>query len=191
MKNNKYNSEIHNRRSIRLKGYDYSKPGFYFVTICIDDGNCYFGNVIDKKMQLSQIGEITKKCWLNIPKHYPNVNLDEYVIMPNHLHGIIEVVAGTKNVVGAQNLVPLQACPMSQNKFGKIVPKSLGCIIRGFKIGVTKWCRKNNHEYFKWQRNFYDHIIRDKYDLIRIKKYIINNPADWERDRNNLEGLFM
>jgi len=174
----KYNPEIHHRQSIRLKGYDYSSPGFYFVTICIDDGQYQFGNVVNKKMYLSSIGEIVQKCWLEIPKHYPNIVLNEFVVMPNHVHGIIEIIV--QRSVRAQNLEPVHDLLPSQNEFQHIIPKSLGSIIRGFKIGVTKWCRKNNHEYFKWHRDFYDHIIRENDDIDDIRQYIKNNPADWE-----------
>ena len=180
MKNFQYNPEIHDRQSIRLKGYDYSSPGFYFITICINDGQRYFGNAKNEKMYLSPIGEIAQKCWLGIPEHYPNVILDEFIVMPNHLHGIIEINTGAQNNVGVQNLEPVLLVPEDvsplQNKYQHIIPKSLGSIIRGYKIGITKWCRQNGHEYFKWHRDFYDHVIRGKDDIGNIRQYIINNP---------------
>ena len=132
-------------------------------------------------MYMSPIGKIAQKCWLGIPEHYPNVILNEFVIMPNHLHGIIEINAGVQNFEHIS----------LQNEYQHIIPKSLGSIIRGYKIGVTKWCRQNGHEYFKWHRNFYDHVIRGKDDIGNIRQYIINNSVNWERDKNNPKDLFM
>ena len=98
----KYNPEKHHRRSIRLKGYDYSQPGWYFVTVVTYDRQNLFGHIENGKMILNDGGKIARKCWLEIPHHYPNVNLDEFVVMPNHVHGIIVIVK--KNiVVGAKN----------------------------------------------------------------------------------------
>ena len=155
----KYDPHIHHRRSIRLQKYDYSQSGSYFVTICIQDKQYYFGKIVDQKMILSKIGQTANKCWTDIPKHYPNVVLDEFIIMPNHIHGIIEITSNA--TVGAQNFVPLRD-EQKTNKFQHIIPKSLGSIIRGYKIGVKKWCNENGFEFFEWQRGFYEHIIRDK-----------------------------
>jgi len=182
-----YNSKIHHRRSVRIKNYDYAQDGYYFVTICAKNKIECFGKIINGKMILNEIGKKANQCWLEIPKHFPDVSLDEHIIMPNHLHGIIAIE--TPMVVGAQNFVPLQREQI--NKFQHIVPRSLGSIIRGFKIGVTKWCRDNNHNEFQWQRNYYDRIIRNEKELDKIRKYIFENPLKWELDRNNLENLFM
>jgi REP element-mobilizing transposase RayT len=169
-----FNMPLPNRQSIRLQNYDYSSPGYYFVTVCTRNMNFYFGKTVDGEMYLSGIGMITRQCWLEIPVHYPHVQLDKFVIMPNHIHGIIII-----NDVRAQNSEPLQ------NKYQYIIPRSLGCIIRGFKIGVTKWCRQNGHPEFQWKRNYHDHVIRNDKDLNRIRKYIRDNPLKWDIDKEN------
>jgi len=106
-----YNPKIHNRRSIRLKGYDYSQAGLYFITICCQDRICRYGNVVDGEMKLNDAGRIANECWLNIPEHFPNVILHEHIIMPNHIHGIIELV-------GANNYSP----NLPENNIAKINP---------------------------------------------------------------------
>jgi REP element-mobilizing transposase RayT len=130
-------------------------------------------------MILNEYGKIVQRCWLEIPQHFPNVRLDEFIIMPNHIHGIIVI----NNDVGVQNFEPLQ------NKYQKIIPRSIGSIVRGFKIGVTKWFRENTNIYTVWQRNYYEHIIRNEKELNEIRKYIINNPLKWELDIENTENL--
>ena len=190
----KYNPEIHNRKSIRLKGYDYSQPGAYYVTICVGGRECVFGHVgvqnFEPRVCLSELGKIADDCWQEIPEHFPNVRLDEYIIMPNHVHGILCIadendnfVVGVQNIViGVQNFEPLQ---QKRNEYQKIIPRSLGSIIRGFKIGVTNWYNLHNHGHFQWQRNFHDRIIRDKYELDQKRKYIQNNPKNWHNDEHN------
>jgi len=178
-----------NKKQYRYKGYDYSQDGFYFVTICTKNREFYFGDIVNKKINLSEIGKITEKCWLEIPNHFPFVKLDEYIVMSNHLHGIIIIENNTQNVgtqnVGTQNFAFLRY----ENKFGP-QSKNLSSIIRGFKIGVTKYA-KNNNIIFGWQSRFYDRIIRNNNELNRIRQYIINNTVKWELDRNNLENLLM
>ena len=180
----KYDPEKHHRRSIRLKGYDYSQPGWYFVTIVVKDLECLFGDVVDAEMAMNDAGNVTQTCWLDIPNHFPNVHLDEFIIMPNHIHGIIFIIDDeTGKSVGVQNFEPLQRS--QQNKYQKIIPQSIGSIVRGFKIGVTKWFRHNTDIYNVWQSNYYEHIIRDENDLHRIREYIINNPLKWDLDKDN------
>ena len=167
--------KLSNRQSIRLQNYDYSASGYYFVTICTHRMNTWFGEIMDAQIHLSDVGQFARQCWLNIPQHYPSVELDQWIIMPNHIHGII-IIKNDQNFVGAQNFVPLQ------NKYQSIIPRSLGCIIRGFKIGVAKWSHANGHSHFRWQRNYYDHIIRNEKSLHQIRHYIIHNPAEWKID---------
>jgi REP element-mobilizing transposase RayT len=127
-------------------------------------------------MILNAAGKIAAKCWQDIPVHFPKTKLHEYVVMPDHIHGIVEII----KIVGAQNLEP----PL-ENKFQQIIPQSIGSIIRGFKIGVTKWFRYENQgdqNMRVWQRNYYEHIIRNDAEYIRIANYILNNPAKWSRD---------
>jgi len=170
------NFEPFNRRSIRLKGYDYSQNGGYFITICTANRLCLFGEIIDGEMVLNEFGNIVDKCWLEIPKHHPSVRLEEYIIMPNHIHGILVI----HDDIGVQNFEPLRI----ENKFQKIIPHSIGSIIRGFKIGVTKYFRQNTDIYNVWQRNYYEQIIKDDISFDTICKYIINNPINWEVDEN-------
>lgn len=171
------------QKQYRLKDYDYSSDGFYFVTICTEDREEYFGRIKNYKTWLSQMGQIAQKYWLEIPDHFPFVKLDEFVVMPNHIHGIIVI----DNSVGTQNFAFLQIENEYQNKFGP-QSKNLSSIIRGFKIGVTKYA-KNNNIYFAWQSRFHDHIIRNEQELNRIRHYIILNPEKWETDRNNPDNF--
>ncbi len=174
----RYNPTIHHRKSIRLQKYDYSQSGLYFITICVKNKECLFGTISDGIMKLNDAGNIANNCWVQIPEHFPNAKLHAHVIMPNHVHGIIELV-DVQNV-GVQNFEPLRKW---QNKFQKIIPRSIGSIIRGYKIGVTKWFRANTEIHIVWQRNFYEHIIRNEQSYNNISHYIINNPQQWNDDR--------
>ena len=192
----KYNPAIHHRKSIRLQGYDYSQNGLYFITICTYNRECLFGEIIDKKMILNDAGKIADECWLKIPEHFPNAVLHEHVVMPNLVHGIIElanVAVAPVPDVGVQNFEPLPPpnfeplppTPLSpsQNQFQHIIPRSIGSIVRGYKIGVTKFFRNNTDIYHVWQRNYHEHIIRSEQSYWRISEYIINNPDVWENDK--------
>ncbi|MGD1043949.1 MAG: transposase [Bacteroidota bacterium] len=165
------------RKTIRLKEYDYSSPGEYFVTICTQDKLYSFGKIIEEEMRLSSIGEIAQRCWQEIPNHFPNIELDAFVVMPNHIHGIIVI----NPLVGVHYNEPLR-----KNAFQHTIPKSLGSIIRSYKGVVSRECRKCGHHYFLWQRNFYEHIIRDDKDMNTIREYIVNNPLQWAVDKENL-----
>ena len=171
----RYNPDKHHHRTIRLCGYDYAQEGLYFVTVCCRDRACLFGEIVDGEMILNPAGRMVEKCWLDIPKHFPHAVLHDYIIMPNHVHGIIEltdVVAGATNV-RAKNFSPLQFRSPS---------KTIGSIVRGFKIGVTKWMRQNTDTFPVWQRNYYEHIIRNAKSYENIAEYIITNPAHWQDD---------
>ncbi len=190
------------RRSYRLKGYDYSLPGKYFVTLVTKGRECLFGNVTNKKMILNDAGKNAEGFWLSIPEHYPNVVLDAFIIMPNHVHGIIIITDGKNNNtvsgkprVRVQNFEPLpvvrynkdtprEPLPVvrhtkktrQKNEYQHIIPRSLGSIVRGYKTGVTKWFRKNTEIHDVWHRNFYDHIIRSEEELWKIRRSIQHNP---------------
>lgn len=159
------------RKNIRLKGYDYSSYGYYFVTICTKNREECFGEIKNGIMRLNELGCVVAQCLQNIPLHFPHVKLDEWIVTPNHVHGVII----------NNNWQP--------NKFGP-QSKNLASIIRGFKIGVKKHATINNIN-FTWQARFYDHIIRNDKSLNKIRKYIQNNPEKWEQDRNNSKNLFM
>jgi len=160
------------RRSIRLPEYDYSKEGSYFITICSFNKEQVFGRISNGKIMLSKIGKLVEKHLKEIPDHFNDVFIDEYVIMPNHIHMII-------SIVGVQNFEPLR------NQFQKVIPKSISTIIRAYKASVTKWCKSNGHNGTIWQRNYFEHIIRNEEDLFRIKEYIQNNTLQWELDEEN------
>lgn len=167
------------RRSVRLPGYDYSDSGVYFVTICTQNRKLYFGDVLSWKMCLNKIGKIIQECWLEIPEHFEYAKLDEFIVMPNHLHGIVLIC----NSRGLACQTPTVA--NSIMKFGKPQPKSLASIIGSYKSAVSKLCHKNGFSYFQWQRNYYEHIIKDYEEWERIREYIVKNPEKWEDDRDN------
>ncbi len=242
---NKYNPHIHHRRSIGLKGYDYSQAGLYFITICCQNRACLFGNVVNGEMKLNDAGKIANDCWMEIPNHFPNVALHEHIVMPNHIHGIIELVGAENfppdrnaanvvngvndsppdknaaNVVNGVNDYPpdknaanvvngVNDYPPDKNvanvvngandyspdkNVANVVngandysplrspSKTIGSIVRGFKIGVTKWFRQNTDITIVWQRNYWEHIIRNEQSYQTISEYIVNNPAKWKGDK--------
>jgi len=179
--NQMYNSEKHHRRSIRLKGYDYSLAGTYFVTICVKERKCVFGDVQNSNVVLSPIGEIVYQRWNEIPNNFNSVKLYVFIVMPNHLHGIVVM---TNDCRGVQLNAPTRN---ASNFYGLISPKqkTLSVIIRTFKAAVTTLCRKNNYHFFELQRNYYEHIVRNEDELNRIREYIINNPLQWQFDKEN------
>ncbi len=162
---------IYRISSSRLSNWDYSNNGYYFITICTKERNHYFGEIINNEMNLSEIGLIVHKYWFEIPRHFSFVELDEYVVMPNHVHGII--IINKKNCRDG-------ACPVSTE-----CKNTLGNIVGSFKSTVTKYA--NSHRIsFNWQLRFYDHIIKNEKSLYYIRQYIRDNPLNWETDRNNL-----
>lgn len=188
---NQYNPNIHHRESIRLKGYDYAQAGLYFMTICCQDRACLFGEIENGQMKLNDGGKIANDCWMEIPNHFPNAELHEHIVMPNHIHGIIELKS---EPVGAENFPPHNTITnygigaddtIGANDYSPLrsPSKTIGSIVRGFKIGVTKWMRQNTVVYEIWQRNYYEHIIRNEQSYHRISDYIINNPAKWADDK--------
>jgi len=174
------NSDIHHRRSIRLQHYDYVSPGGYFVTICSYERQCMFGEISDSGMQLNELGKIVQDEWTRTPTVRSNVALDEYVIMPNHIHGIILIHAADENRKGrAHDGAPVQPV---RRKSG-----SLGSIIAGFKSAATKRINESRKTPGTpvWHRNYYEHVIRSEKDLELIREYIVNNPRKWDEDENN------
>ncbi len=217
----------HNRHSIRLQGYDYTRPGAYFITIVAHDRKCLFGEIVNGDMRMNECGEMAQQCWLEIPNHFPQTQLDEYIIMPDHIHGII--IINDFPMVGAKNFSfrpyhsnhppdranhrpnhsnhPPRSCqssprssepspqpsePSPNNMGAKIFSprpnttpfrspsQTIGSIVRGFKIGVTKWMHQNTDIQNIWQRNYYEHIIRNADELHRIRQYIRDNPRNWQ-----------
>ncbi len=185
-------STIHRRRSLRLKGYDYAMAGAYFVTICTQDRACLFGNVAAGAMCLNEAGQMVAALWDGIAARFSSVEIDQFVVMPNHLHGILVLpdtdasgattrVAPTgPSIVGA----PLVGVPVTRVRLGDVVGafKSLATI--GYIGGV----KANGWPEFRgrlWQRNYYEHIIRDEAALNRVRRYIDDNPVRWEFDDEN------
>jgi len=171
---------MRDRRSIRLQGYDYSRAGVYFVTICTHDRELFFDD--------PSIRQIAEECWLAIPAHFPRVRLDEWVVMPSHLHGILafEEWQGRGVQLNAPTAIPSQ--PRNHdNRFSVISPRSgtVGVVVRTYKAAVTASCRRWGRDEFGWQRNYHDHIVRDAAELVRIRRYIRANPLNWETDENN------
>jgi len=165
---------VRNRRSVRLQGYDYSQAGAYFITICARNRHCLFGAITEGVMVLNDAGRAAADCWLQIPDHFLNIELDEWVVMPNHIHGIVIIVgANHELIVRANNYSPLHPTGTT---------RTIGSMVRGFKIGVTKWYRQRSVSSTIWQRNYWDHIIRNESELNRIQQYILDNPMKWEQD---------
>lgn len=181
-----YEPEKYNRRSMRMKGYDYSLSGAYFVTLLASERKHLFGKVNLDQVELNEIGKIVEYCWLKIPKYFDNINLDEYVIMPDHLHGIIfiEAALGKGEVFAgnAPNEVETQSANTSPLRPRGTKPGSLGAIIQNFKLVSTRFVNKRFYEAGNkiWQRNYYDRIIRNERELNAIRQYIRDNPLNWE-----------
>ncbi len=164
----KMSTTKYHRKSIRLKDYDYSQAGVYFVTICTHNRTCFLGDIINGEICLNDVGRIVESEWENTGGIRQNVIIDTYVIMPNHLHGILIIY---ESDVGATGPVALT--------------NSLGSIIGQFKSVVTKKIRKSGIHHFKWQRNYFERVIRNEKELNRIREYIITNSLKWTEDKDN------
>ena len=203
------------RKSLRLPGWDYSHPGAYYVTICTQDIEQVFGEVVDGEMCANNIGEMISRAWKQLPKRFPNIELDEYIAMPNHFHCIIWIVgagsprpASTHTNQTCAPHIPTRTHPDYAKKYcnvervrydtvgasyvgGETPPLrtlvcTLGQIVGYFKYQTTKQINiiQNIPGSRLWQRNYYDHIIRNDEDLNRIRTYIRNNPQQWSIDQN-------
>jgi putative transposase len=175
---------------MRLKGYDYTQPGYYFVTICTYRRKELFGKIAGEEMRLNEYGLIVKKCWEEIPAHFSNVNLDYFIIMPNHIHGIIEIT-------DCQNSVEERHASLLQNMDDLDISPgvkrgSLGAIIGSFKAAVTRQINLSNKPLNVkiWQQGYFDHIVRKETSLDMIRKYIENNVLQWYLDHDESENLF-
>jgi putative transposase len=184
------------RKSIRLKGYDYSAPGYYFVTICTNDRQCLFGEIIDEGMKLNDAGRMVKSVFCEIPVFYKDIVIDEFVVMPNHIHGIVIInyigVPPRRDACperpGAKDWQPQGVAPTDSNL-------SLPDVIHRFKSLTThhyiKGVKQNNWKPFRdklWQRNYYEHVTRNEIDLSDTREYILNNPKKWNLDKYNPEN---
>jgi putative transposase len=174
--------ELH-RRSIRLKQYDYGQPGAYFVTVCTRRRKCLFGEIGEGKVVLSEMGKIVGREWRISADIRREIDLDTFVVMPNHLHGIVAI--RYHHPVGATGRSPLHS------QYHTLPPKTLGSFIAGFKSSVTK---QINHLRAApgrpvWQRNYYEHVIRNETDLEEIREYIQNNPLKWLKDEDHPDNI--
>ena len=183
-----YDPQKHHRRSIRLKGYDYTQPGAYYITLCTKERQCLFGDVVKSEMRLNALGYIAFTCWQAIPNHFPHVELDAFVIMPNHLHGILVI---SDSLIRARHC---RAPTIEQNnipkteQFGKPVAGSIPTVIRSYKSAVTRRiniiCNTKGTSLI-WQRDLYEHISRDEESWHNIRQYIRENPWRWADDPEN------
>jgi putative transposase len=197
-----YDPNRHHRRSIRLKGYDYSQAGAYFITICTQDRACLFGKVVNGEMRLNDAGRMVLAEWNMLPERFPHVVLDAFVVMPNHVHGIVVITnpatddtATTAPTIVGTGLVPVPnagATTRVAPTVGDIVAPTVGDIVGAFKSRVTveyiRGVKTSGWPPFRgrlWQRNYYEHIIRNERALNAIRQYIIENPLRWHLDREN------
>ena len=234
-----YDRFKHHRRSIRLKGYDYAQNGVYYITICTWDRECLFGTIVNGKMVLNEFGRIVCEEWQSTPEKRSNVNLDVFVVMPNHLHGILMITenrgrmannggnilqrmnasqcggvlrgrgvlqyAPTRNetapneydtgIDNRMDIIPTQVDSCGLSPEMNAVPlrspsQTIGAIIRGFKGAATKRVNESRRTPGSpvWQRNYYERVVRDQYEFDRIRQYIINNPANWNKDIEHPTG---
>jgi putative transposase len=181
----KFNPDIHHRRSIRLKGYDYASPGTYFITICTFDRKCIFGEISGRQMKMNAIGQLVMAEWMKTPSIRPNILLGEFVIMPNHLHGLVMISGGQKKPekqYGRDGKIGGRNGEMPRSPSGTI-----GALVRGFKAAATRcfneFCGTRGNPL--WQRNYWEHIVRTEESLNKIRNYIRFNPASWDSDRLN------
>ena len=179
--------DFHRRRSIGLRGYDYAQAGAYFVTICTQNRECLFGEVVDGAMHPNEMAEIVATVWNDLPQHYSGVDVDAFVIMPNHVHGIV-ILSGTTASVGAGPC----ACSGAGQPRGVAPTLSLPDVVHRFKsLTTARYRRGSAREGWPpfagrlWQRNYYEHVIRDEGEMNRVREYIVTNPADWAQDENN------
>ena len=190
--------------SARLQSWDYGSPARYFITICTKNRDHYFGEIKNHKMQVSPAGAIAHVLWYEIKNHAQNIELGEFVVMPNHVHGILILNGGGTTVTGGRGdgdiaggrdvgrdvacnvptNVPTKTPDEINQQMAAISPKpnTVASIIRSYKSAVTKYCNQLNLE-FAWQSRFHDHIIRNDESFRRISDYIKNNPNNWEEDK--------
>ncbi|WP_026370681.1 transposase [Kallotenue papyrolyticum] len=180
-----YDPQRHHRRSIRLKGYDYAQPGAYFITICTQHRACLFGEVVDGEMRLNDYGKIVEFTWHDLVNHISGIMLDAFVVMPNHVHGIVIITDGP-GVVGAGS-EPAPTTPATAHTARHGLPE----IVRQFKTFSARRINalRGTPGVSVWQRNYYEHIIRNDEALERIRRYILENPARWMRDREKPRAI--
>lgn len=167
--------------SARWQNWDYRWAGAYFITICTQNREHYFGEIVNGQMQLSHTGVIADILWHEIPHHAKHVELGAFVVMPNHVHGVLIL---TETVLVELHATSLPSTEQKNEQMAMISPKSnsISTIVRSYKAAVTKHARRLGFE-FQWQTRFHDHVIRDDESFQKISNYIINNPANWREDK--------
>lgn len=173
-----YDPKIHHRRSIRKRGYDYSFPGWYFITVCTQGKECVFGAVTEWGTKLNDAGRLLAGVWKHLPQRFPQMVPDESVVMPNHFHALFQIVGAP--LVGAQKRAGTRPAP------------TVGQVVGAFKsVTANRYLRGVQHDQWHpmpsglWQRNYYEHIIRNERDLEITRAYIRQNPARWNTDPEN------
>lgn len=183
------NENDHRRRSIRLYGADYSEPGGYFLTVCAAGRKQIFGRIDLDHAMLSPLGEIVRQCWMQIPEHFQQASLAEFVVMPNHLHGIIALRSRKRNGegrVGARYIVSSSVQAHTPERFQKPVRGSIPTIVRTFKAAVTRAAQKSlGWKGEIWQRNYFERVLRDGKEYADASRYILENPMRWKWDKEN------
>jgi REP element-mobilizing transposase RayT len=181
-----YNPEIHHRRSIRLKGYDYTLSGAYFITIVTHERECLFGEITNSEMAANKFGLVAQQMWDKLPARFRNVELGTFIVMPNHIHGII-LLDGTRRGIAesaADSDDQSSRYALTERQFGKMIRGSIPAIVRAYKSSVAY--RINIMRGLRnapvWQRNYYEHIIRNADEAERIEHYIMSNPSNWATD---------
>jgi len=169
------------RRSIRLKDFDYSQPGAYFITICAHGKKCIFGKIVGSEMKLNSIGRIVNECWNEVPRHFANAELRSHVVMPNHVHALFVLHPR------ARHAVPLRSDNKTAEQFRQPVVRSVPTIVRSFKSAVSKRVREisKKPELRVWQRGYYESVLRDGKEFRNALHYIVENPSRWCHDKEN------
>ena len=187
--NVKYNSKKHHRQSLRLKGYDYTQSGAYYVTICTQKRSCLLGTVKDGEMVLNEAGQMIKSVWDELPEKCSGIEIDQYIIMPNHMHGIIFIVGaplvGALSVgsrMGVKDRAGTRPAPTSSLGYVVGIFKSISTHQYAINVHTNNWPEFSGK---LWQRNYYERIIRNDDELYRIREYIQNNPRQWDDDDYN------
>ena len=168
------------RRQSRLKDYDYTASGAYFFTVCTYNRACILGEVVEHEVILTPLGMMVESAWQDVPNHYQHVRIDQSIVMPNHIHGIVRIELSDRG--------PARDPGRSPTHRNGTAPESLAAIVGSFKARVTRQSRRAmmlSAEARLWQRGFYDHAIRSDRALERIREYIVNNPAQWHLDAEN------
>ncbi len=189
----KYDPAIHHRRSVRLRGYDYSQAGAYFVTICAQGRRCLFGEIINHEMHLNEFGIIAYQEWEALPARWKHIDIGAFQIMPNHMHGVIiinTILPSEAAQTASHNLLPMPISPnLIDTKTQWADNPTLGQIVGAYcsitQVNCVNFVKGNKpNEYLGkvWQRNYHEHIIRSVKAFDMISNYIINNPANWEKD---------